>query len=75
MLAKFKPFQIAEKAVTENIDLLDRLTDRDSKGAQMQQKLTKALEDLREGVAATKRAVIERCQMRAAYAPSQKQLR
>lgn len=64
-LASFTPFQIAEKAVTENIYLLDRLTDRDSKEAQMHQKLTKALDDLRKGVAATERAVIERCQMRA----------
>ncbi|HEY6700340.1 MAG TPA: hypothetical protein VI137_05890 [Pseudolabrys sp.] len=33
-LASFTPLQIAEKAVTENIDLLDRLTDQDSKEAQ-----------------------------------------
>ena len=62
-LASFTPLQIAEKAVTENIDLLDRLTDQDSKEAQMHQKLTKALQDLREGVAATKRVLLERCKM------------
>ena len=49
--------------MTENIDLLDRLTDQDSKEAQMHQKLTKALQDLREGVAATKRVLLERCKM------------
>ena len=57
-LASFIPFQIAEKAVTENIDALK------PEQAQIQQKLTKALDDLREGVAATERAVRERCQMR-----------
>jgi hypothetical protein len=29
----------------------------------MHQKLTKALQDLREGVAATKRVLLERCKM------------
>ena len=64
-LASFIPFQIAEKAVTENIDLLERLTDRDSKEAQMHQILTKALQDLREGVESTQRMLLERCKMRA----------
>ena len=64
-LESFKTFQIAEKVVTENIDLLERLTHRDPEQVEAHQKLTKALVDLREGVAATKRAVIERCQMRA----------
>jgi hypothetical protein len=56
-LASFRLFEIAEKAVSENIDFL-----RDA--PQMQQQLTKALNELREGVAATKRMVLERCEMR-----------
>ena len=56
-LAAFKPLQTAERAVDENINDLE---------PKMQNLLRKALDELREGVAATKRAVVERCQMRAA---------
>ena len=55
-LAAFKPLQIAERAVDENINDLE---------PKRQNLLTKALDELREGVAATERAVVERCQMRA----------
>jgi hypothetical protein len=55
-LADFKSVLIAERALNENIDNLE---------ANMQPLLTKALGELREGVEAAKRAVIERCQMRA----------
>ena len=43
----FRLFQIAEKVVTEKIDLLERRTGVDAQQAQMQQNLTKALADLR----------------------------
>ena len=55
-LAAFKPLQIAERAVDENTNDLE---------PKMQNLLTKALDELREGVAATERAVVERCKMRA----------
>jgi hypothetical protein len=63
-LASFGLFQIAEKVVTEKIDLLERRTGVDAQQAQTQQNLTKALADLREGVEATKRMIMERCKMR-----------
>jgi len=56
-LASFRPFQIAEKAVTENIDL-------QGVAPQMEQRLGKALDELREGIAATERMLAERCGMR-----------
>ncbi len=63
-LVDFLPFEIAEKAVTENIDALERLSELDAQQVQMHKNLTKALADLREGVEATKRLVRERCKMR-----------
>jgi hypothetical protein len=63
-LVSFRLFQIAEKVVTEKIDLLERRTSVDAQQAQMQQNLAKALADLREGIEATKRMVLERCKMR-----------
>ncbi len=65
-LANFRPFQIAEKALNENIDALDRLSDRDPEQAQMLQKLTTALADLRDGIPATQRMVLDRCKTREA---------
>ena len=59
-LASLTPFQIAEKAIIERIDLPERPTGLDTQKAQM----TKALADLREGVEATQRMVLERCKMR-----------
>jgi hypothetical protein len=53
-LQAFKPLQSAEQAVIKKVNELDN-SDTD---------LTKALDELREGVAAARRAVIERCQMR-----------
>ena len=55
-LAVFEPLHRAERAVDENINNLE---------PKMQNLLRKALDELREGVAATERAVVERCQMRA----------
>ena len=64
-LVNFKSFKIAEKAVNDNIGSPEQLTERDAEQTQMYQKLTKALADLREGVDATRRMVLERCRMRA----------
>jgi hypothetical protein len=55
-LTAFKPLHSAERAIDKSINDLE---------PKMQNLLTKALDELREGVAATKRAVVERCQMRA----------
>ena len=60
-LAAFKPLLSAQRAVDESINDLDPKT---------QSLLTKGLDELREGVAATRRAVVERCQMSAGYAHS-----
>ena len=55
-LAVFEPLHRAERAVDKNINDLE---------PKMQNLLRKALDELREGIAATERAVVERCQMRA----------
>lgn len=60
-LVNFRPFEVAEKAVTDNISALESLRERDPQQVQMHQKLTQALRDLREGIEATKRMVQERC--------------
>ena len=54
-LADFKPVLTAERAINENFDKLE---------PKMQTLLMKALGELREGVDAARRAVVERCQMR-----------
>ncbi len=66
-LLNFAAFEIAEKALARDIDALDRLNDRNPRQAQSLQKLTKALADLREGIEATKRMVLERCKKREAF--------
>ena len=58
-LADFKPVLTAERAVNENIDKFE---------SKMQTSLTTALGEMQRGVDAARRAVIERCQMRA-FAP------
>ena len=55
-LADFKPLHDAESAVSKNIGELETKT---------QILLRKALDELLEGVNAARRAVVERCQMRA----------
>ena len=63
-LANFPAFHIAEKTLSENIVALESLRSRDLEQVEMHQKLTKALQDLREGIAATRRMVLDRCKMR-----------
>jgi hypothetical protein len=60
-LVHFPAFELAEKALAENIVALERLNARNPEQVQMLQKLTQALNDLREGIAATRRMVLERC--------------
>ena len=63
-LVNFRPFGIAEQALSENIVALERLSQRDPEQIQMLDKSKQALVDLREGIEATRRAVLERCRMR-----------
>ena len=63
-LATFEAFDIAEKALMDDIGSLERLTDPSPEQAQMHEKLKQALKELREGVEATKRMVQERCKTR-----------
>ncbi len=63
-LLNFAAFETAGRALSENVDALERLPDCDPEQAQMLQKLKQALKDLREGVEATKRLVRERCKVR-----------
>ncbi len=66
-LVNFKPFGIAEKTLTQNIDELERLSDRSPEQAQMLQKLAQARNDLQEGIEATRRMVLDRCRMREVF--------
>ncbi len=63
-LTNFGPFQIAEKSVSDKINSLERLSDRDPEQVQMLQRLKRALTDLREGIPATQRLLQERCKVR-----------
>ena len=63
-LANFPAFDIAENTLSENIVALERLSNRNPEQVKMLQKLTQALHDLREGIEATKRMVLDRCKMR-----------
>ncbi len=62
-LVNFTPFEVAEKALSDDIVALERLSRRDSQQVQMHENLTKALQDIREGIAATQRMVLDRCNM------------
>lgn len=63
-LADFGPFEIAKKALTNNINALERLSDPHPQQAQMLQKLKQALRDLQEGIEATRRMLLGRCKVR-----------
>ncbi len=63
-LIDFKPFGIAEKALIEHIDALEKVSDRGPRQVAMHKNLTQALHDLREGIEATRRMVLDRCRMR-----------
>jgi len=63
-LANLAAFEIAEKALTENFDALERLSNPNPEQAKTHDKLKHALRDLREGVEATRRTVLERCKVR-----------
>lgn len=68
-LVNFQPFEIAKKRLTENIDALESLSNRDPEQVQLLEKLTQALRDLREGIEATRRMVREQCKVRESSIP------
>jgi hypothetical protein len=59
-LANFRPFEIAEQTLTNNINALERLSDPDPQQAEMLQRLKQALRDLQESIGATRRMLQER---------------
>lgn len=63
-LAEFKPFNIVEQAATKEIDALEKREGLTLQEVQAKQKLTKALDELRGGIAATERLLLERCIIR-----------
>jgi hypothetical protein len=63
-MVNFRAFDVAQKALPENINTLQRLTAPDAQQSQMHQTMSKALEDLEEGLQATRRMVLDRCKMR-----------
>ncbi len=63
-LTNFGPFQIAEKAVSDTINSLERLSNLNSEQAQMLEALKRMLGDLEEGISATQRMLQERCRVR-----------
>jgi hypothetical protein len=65
-LANFAAFEVAERALSEGINALERLNSRNAEQVQMLQKMKQGLRDLQEGIGATRRMVRERCKMREA---------
>ena len=64
-LANFKPLNIAKQAATREIGLLQKSGESlTSEQVHFKQILTKAVEELRAGVSATERLVLERCKLR-----------
>ncbi len=63
-LVNFRPFELAEKALTGDITELERLSILNSQQVEMHGKLKQALRDLRQGLSATRRALQERCKVR-----------
>ena len=63
-LANFRPLEIAEQALTNNINALEGLSDPDPQQAEMLQKLKQALLNLQEGIEATRRMLQGRCKVR-----------
>jgi hypothetical protein len=63
-LVSFKTFGTAEKALINDIELLNGLSVRSPEQVQMHAKLKQAIQDLREGVEATRRMLQERCKVR-----------
>jgi hypothetical protein len=63
-LSNFGRLEIAEKALTESVDALERLSDRNQEQVEMHETLKRALRDLPEGIDATRRMVQQRCKAR-----------
>jgi hypothetical protein len=63
-LSNFRPLEVAAEALTENVDALEKLSDRNQKQVEMHTTLRRALRDLPEGVEATRRMVQQRCRTR-----------
>jgi hypothetical protein len=62
-LIEFRPLQVAERALSEDINALERLSERNLKQSEMLRQLKVALSDLQEGIEATRRMVLDRCDM------------
>lgn len=62
-LAAFRPFQIAKQAASKEIETLQKRDDLTFQEAQGKQRLMMALDELRGGIAAMERLLLERCKM------------
>lgn len=67
-LAAFRPFQIAKQAVSKEIETLQKREDLTSQEAQGKHRLMMAMDELRAGIAAMERLLLERCKMSAGSA-------
>ena len=63
-LINFKPLNTAIKALSENADALENLSERNPGQVGALQQLKNAVADLQEGIEATRRMVLERCRLR-----------
>ncbi|WIW43854.1 hypothetical protein ML401_20250 [Bradyrhizobium sp. 62B] len=63
-LAGFRPFESASSAVTREVERLHRREDLTPQESEAKQKLIKALDDLRGGLAAVERLLLERSKLR-----------
>jgi hypothetical protein len=64
-LVDFRPLEMAEQALSGRIRALENLNDRSARQVEMLKQLKQALADLREGVGAARRMLLETCKVRA----------
>jgi hypothetical protein len=62
-LAAFRPFQLAERAAMKEIETFEKRDDLTSQEVQAKQRLMMAMEELRGGIGAMERLLLERCKM------------
>jgi hypothetical protein len=63
-LVNFRAFDVAERALCENINALERLDNRNPGQVVMLDKMKRGQRELSEGIEATRRMVRDRCKMR-----------
>jgi hypothetical protein len=63
-LVNFAAFDLAQKALSGDIIALERLNDREPEQVRVLQEMKQGVQDLQEGIGATRRMILERCKTR-----------